>query len=436
MSIAVVGMLDEREEALRTIKDRIEQRGHQALLIDISIGTGAIVSSLKADVSCRELVELAGGPPEGVEGMLMSQREKAISIMAKGLMKTISALLESKELQGIIAISGMTGALITLPAMKTLPFGLPKLLISSAVAMPIHAEQFAKYFAIKDITIMHAVVDTVGMNAMVQTLALNGANAISGMVEAGEISRKGKKPSIAITEFGFCDKGAHYIRELLEKDFEIVSFHATGLGDQAAMDIVPQGIFGAFIDLVPGAFSEYLLGGNRGISGPDRLDIASKIPIPYILCPGGLDIISCGPIERKDRNDTLWVSRKLAERKLYIQESPRVQARMSADEMQYVAVAAAEKLNGYNHKARVKIVVPQRGFSSLSVEGGPLYDPVSDAAFAAALKKHLDPAIEVLEVDADINSPKFARAVADALAQALKAIREKPETTTSFRRDN
>jgi uncharacterized protein (UPF0261 family) len=419
MPIAIVGMLDEREEALRTIKVQIEKRGHKALLIDISIGTGAIIPALKADVSCAELVRLGGGPAEGVEGMLMKQREKAITVMSEGLTKKISSLHAKGELQGILAISGMTGALISLPAMKALPFGIPKLLISSAVALPIHAEQFARYFAIKDITVMHAVVDTVGMNALVQTLALNGANAISGMVEADEISRAGRKPSIAITEFGFVDKGAHYIRELLEKDFEVVSFHATGLGDQAAMDLVPQGIFKAFIDLVPGAFSEYLLGGNRGTSGPGRLDIASKLPIPYILCPGGFDIISCGPMERKDRNDSLWVSRKLAERKLYVQESPRVQARMSAEEMEYIATSAAERLNEYDHKKRVKIVIPLRGFSSLSTEGGPLFDPASDRAFGTALKKRLDPAIDVIEVDSEINSREFAAAVAKALSEAL-----------------
>jgi uncharacterized protein (UPF0261 family) len=425
MPIAIVGMLDEREDALGTIKDRIEQRKHETLLIDISIGTGAIVPSLKADVTCSELAALAGGPAEGVAGMLLDRRDKAISIMAKGLTEKISAFHTAGKLEGILAISGMTGALIALPAMKVLPFGLPKLIISSALAMPIHADMYASYFALKDITVMHAVVDTVGMNTLVQTLALNGANAISGMVEAHKITQKKKKPSIAITEFGFCDKGAHYIRESLENAFEIVSFHATGLGDQAAMDIVPQGLFQAFIDLVPGAFSEYLLGGNRGTSGPDRLDIASKIEIPYILCPGGFDIISCGPLERKDRNDALWESRKLAERKLYIQESPRVQARMSAEEMQYVATKAAKRLNEYRNKARVKVVIPMRGFSSLSVEGGPLYDPDSDKAFAAGLKKHISPEIDIIETDTDINSREFAAAVSDALSQALREIRWK-----------
>ncbi len=423
MAIAVVGMLDEREEALRLIKEQIEKRGHRVMLIDISIGTGAIVPLLKADVSCGELSQLAGGPAGGVEAMLQGQRGRAIALMADGLTRKIFALHSSGEIRGILAISGMTGALIALPAMKALPFGVPKLIVSSAVALPVHAEQFANYFAVKDITVMHAVVDTVGMNNLVQTLAVNAANAISGMVETGGISPVEKKPSIGITEFGFCDKGAHYLRELLEKDFEIVSFHATGLGDMAAMELVPQGIFSAFIDLVPGAFSEFLLGANRGTCGPGRLDLASKVRIPYILCPGGFDIISCGPLERKDRNDPLWESRKLSNRKLYIQEHPRVQARMNADEMEFIATEAAHSLNRYQHKKRIKVVIPLRGFSSLSEDNGPLYDPASDRAFGIALKKILDPEIDVIEVDAKINSREFASAVAHALSEAQEEIR-------------
>jgi uncharacterized protein (UPF0261 family) len=261
----------------------------------------------------------------------------------------------------------MTGALISLPAMKELPFGVPKLLISGATGQPVHAAKFGDYFALRDITVMHTVVDTVGMNPLVRTLARNGADAISGMVEGGFASLEGEKPSIAVTEFGYCDKGAYYIRQILEGDYEIVSIHAMGVGDRAALDLAPQGVFKAFVDLVPGAFSEHLLGGNRD-AGPNRLDVAADLPIPYIFCPGGFDMISCGPIERKDSNDSLWRSRRLAERKLYLQP-PRVQARTSAEEIEYVALAAADRLNRYQHKARVKAVIPLKGFSSLSVEG-------------------------------------------------------------------
>jgi len=419
VSIAIVGMLDEREEALGIIRECIERRGHRTCLIDISVGSGAIVSRLKADVSCGELIALAAERVENPAG----RKSSATSIMAEGLRAKVAALHESGELQGIIAITGMTGALISLPAMTELPFGIPKLLISGATAQPAHSSQFGAFFSLRDITVMHTVVDTVGMNALVRRLAVNGANAICGMVEGDGSSLAAEKPSVAITEFGFCEKGAHYIREILEKDYELVSFHATGIGDTGAMDLVPRGVFNAFIDLVPGSFSDHLLGGNRGIAGPGRLELAAKLRSPYIFCPGGFDIISCGPPERKDANDPLWVSRRLAERKLYI-HPPRAQARMNAGETELVAKATAEKLNGYECKERVKVVIPLRGFSSLSAEGCPLHDPDTDRVFPEALKGSLDPAIGVVEVDTDINSPAFARAVADALQQAFEALKE------------
>jgi uncharacterized protein (UPF0261 family) len=418
MPIVIVGMLDEREDALRIIRDRIEQRGHKAFLVDISIGTGAIVSSLKADVGCDEIVRLAGGTVEEVRRMLARERDKATSMVAEGLKKKVLALYEAGELQGIIAIAGMTGTFLSLTAMKALPFGVPKLLISSVAAMPAYATRLAQFFGLRDITVMHTVVDTVGMNPLVKALAMNGANAISGMVEQVEISQEEGRPSIALTEFGFCDKGAHYIREKLEKAYEMVSFHATGLGDRAAVDLVSQGFFEAFIDLVPASFSEYLFGGNRA-SGPDRLDATVDLAIPYVLSPCGFDMISCGPVERRDKGDPLWVTRRLAERKLLLQDAMRVQARTSAEEMEEVALAVAQKLNRYRFKNMVKFVIPKKGFSSLSVEGGALYDPQSDEAFISSLKKHLDPEIKVFEVDADINSREFADVAVAALSEAF-----------------
>jgi uncharacterized protein (UPF0261 family) len=149
------------------------------------------------------------------------------------------------------------------------------------------------------------------------------------------------------------------------------------------------------------------------------LDIAAQLSIPYIFCPGGFDMISCGPLSRKDREDPLWTSRNLAERKLYIQEHPRVQARLNVEEMEYVASAVAERLNRYHHRGRVKVLIPAKGFSSLSVEGGPLYDPKSDAMFAATLKQCLDRDIDIIEIDSDINSREFAKAVSDTLIKTL-----------------
>jgi uncharacterized protein (UPF0261 family) len=418
MTIAVIGMLDEREAGLTLIKDCIEQRGHRALVIDISIGTGAIYSALTPDVASDE-VALAGGTSiDAVREMLAKERDKATSSMAEGLGKKLLDLHREGDLKGVIAVGGMTGTFITLTAMKKLPFGLPKLLISSVAAMPAYSKQLAEYFGVRDITVMHSVVDTVGLNPLVRALMINGAGAICGMAETYAPPQREEKPSIAITEFGFCDKGAHYVRELLKDKYNSISFHATGLGEKAASDLVGQGLFEAFIDLVPGGFSEYLLGGNRA-AGPDRLDAGINQGKPYLLTPCGFDMISCGPIQRRDEGDHLWVSRKLAERKLLIQDAMRVQARTSPEEMQTIARAVAEKLNTHKNKNMVKFLIPKKGFSSLSIEGGALYDPVSDQAFIDEFKKRLDHHVEIIEIDTHINTPEFARAVVDTLEKIL-----------------
>lgn len=418
MSIAVVGMLDEREDGLRLIIDTVRQKGHRAALIDISIGTGAIAAELKPQISCSEVARAGGSSIDAVRGMLGKEREKATAAMAQGLGNVLQELLDRGEMEGVIAVGGMTGTFITLSAMKRIPFGVPKLMISSVVAMPSYSKQLSEYLGVRDITVMHTVVDTVGLNPLVRTLMINGAGAICGMVEASKAPQKETKPSIAITEFGFCEKGAHYVRELLEEKYSLISFHATGVGEKAACDLVGQGLFEAFIDLVPGGFSEYLLGGNRA-AGPDRLDAGIRVGKPYILTPCGFDMISCGPIQRRDQGDPLWVSRKLAERKLLVQDAIRVQARTSPEEVQTIAREVAKKLNEHPKKTLVKFVVPTKGFSSISVEGGALHDPACDRVFTDELKKNLDPQIEVIEISSHINTPEFARAVVDALNKIL-----------------
>ena len=136
-------------------------------------------------------------------------------------------------------------------------------------------------------------------------------------------------------------------------------------------------------------------------------------------------MISCGPLERRDAGDSLWSFRRLAERQLNVQDTLRVHARTSVEEMEQLGAAVAEKLNRYKNKGRVKVVLPRKGLSSLSVEGGPLHDPVADGAFMAALRRGLDPQIDVTEVDTDINSRDFARVVVAALSEASRAAGDK-----------
>jgi uncharacterized protein (UPF0261 family) len=419
MTIAVIGMLDEREEGLRLIKEHVEFQGHETVLLDISIGTGAIESGLTPDIDSDMIAQAGGAEIEGVRQMLAKQRDQATATMADGLGEKLVELHRMGKIRGVIAVGGMTGTFICLSAMKRLPFGMPKVMISSVAAMPAYAKKMSEFLGVRDITVIHSVVDTVGMNPLVRGLMLKGAGAICGMVDAYEPAEHKARPSIALTEFGFCDKGAHYVRERLDSEFDTISFHATGIGEKAAVDLVGQGLFEAFVDMVPGGFSEYLLGGNRS-AGPDRLDAGIEQGMPYILTPCGFDMISCGPIQRREDKDPLWTSRKLAERKLLLQDAVRVQARTSIEEGQLIAREVAQRLNRCPDKKIVKFVIPIRGFSSISVEGGALYDPESDRAFIDELKKNLDSNIDIVEVNTHINTPEFADAVVEALYQALK----------------
>src|SRR5690349_16043008 len=305
-------MLDERDIGLRLIKDHIEKRGHKAVVIDFSIGTGGIDPSLEADITCDDLAIAGGTTKAQIRATLSSERDKVTAAMARGMTTKLGELRAKGELDGMIAVAGMTGTLISLPAMKSLPFGMPKVLVSSAAALPRYADYYAQYFSLNDITVLHSVVDTVGMNPMLRTLLLNGAGAVCGMVEsrepAAERTATEHKPAIAITEYGFAEQCAHYVREQLDHDYDLVSFHAQGLGDMAVEHLVGQGLFDGVIDLVPSAIGEYILGGNRP-SGPDRLENAVRRGIPYVLAPCGFDILSSGPISRKDNNDPLWTSR-------------------------------------------------------------------------------------------------------------------------------
>jgi uncharacterized protein (UPF0261 family) len=403
-TIVLVSTLDTKGPEAVFLKKLIEERGHRVILLDTNTGGEP---SLSPDISAKGVAKAAGWDIGEIRKM--KDTEKASSIMIQGAIQKVKTLLEKKELDGIISFGGASNTAIATTIMKSLPFGIPKVMLSSTAAMPAYA---GGYFGTKDIAMIHSVVDIAGSNPLVQDILKRAAGAICGMVEMGggpaSLSKtRQKKRLIALTEFKFSEECCSHIRHLLEeKGFEVIPFHAQGTGDRAMEELIGDGLFQGVMDIVPAGVGEELLGGNRA-AGPNRLESAGQIGIPQVITPCGFDMLSCGPLERGDRGDPLWVSKDIKNRKLFIPDAFRVQARTNAQELRWIAREVAKKLN--QSKGPVAILIPLKGWSSLDKEGMPLYDPEADQAFIHELKGHINSRIPIIELDLHLNTREFAQ---------------------------
>jgi uncharacterized protein (UPF0261 family) len=246
------------------------------------------------------------------------------------------------------------------------------------------------------------------------------------MVEMKEVPHPLTRPSqkknlVALTEFKFSEECCSHIRRLLEeKGFEVIPFHAQGTGDRAMEELIGDGFFHGVMDIVPAGVAEQLLRGNRA-AGPNRLESAGEKGIPQLITPCGFDMLSCGPLERGDRGDPLWVSKGIKNRKLFIPDAFRVQARTTSQELREIAKEVAKKLN--KSKGPVAVLIPLKGWSSIDQEGMPLYDPDADQAFLDELRIHLSKKISLVELDLHLNTREFAE---EAVNQFLKLYKRKP----------
>ena len=411
-TIVLVSTLDTKGSEAAFLKGLIQGRGHPVILLDTNTGSEP---SLPPDISAKEVAKAVGWNIEEVRRM--KDTAKVSSIMIEGAIKKVKTLLEKKRLDGIISFGGASNTAIATAIMKSLPFGIPKVMLSSTAAMPAYA---GGYFGTKDITMIHSVVDIAGLNPLVQDLLKRAAGAICGMVEMGggpaSLSKTThKKGLIALTEFKFSEECCAHIRHLSEKKgMEVIPFHAQGTGDRAMEELIGDGLFQGVMDIVPAGVGEELLGGNRA-AGPNRLETAGKTGIPQLITPCGFDMLSCGPLERGDRGDPLWVSKDIKKRKLFIPDAFRVQARTTSQELREIAREVARKLN--QSKGPVAVLIPLKGWSSLDQEGMPLYDPEADQAFLDELRIHLNKNISIIELDLHLNTHEFAE---EAVNQFMK----------------
>jgi uncharacterized protein (UPF0261 family) len=417
-TVVIMGTLDTKSAEITYLAEVIHQMGVNTILMDVNMGGEP---ELKPDISAREIAAAGGG--DILEIRTNRNTGQVTPIMIKGAIIKALELHAAGRLDGIISIGGASGTTVGTTVMKGLPFGVPKFMLSSTASMPAYA---ADYIGTKDITIMHSVVDIAGLNDLLKDVLVRAGGAISGMAlaktaaaakDAGRVAAEGSKPAnrprkplVAITEFKFSEGCCRIIREsLTARGYDVIPFHAQGIGDQALDELIDQGWFDGVLDIVPSGLSEQLLGGNRA-AGPRRLLAAGERGIPMIVTPCGFDILSCGPLERRDRHDPLWMARGLAQRQLFVPDSFRVQARTSREEVQEVARETAARLN--KAQGPVKFLVPQQGWSNLSMPGGALHNPENDRPLLEELRRDLtSPQVELVELDMELNSEEFARIV-------------------------
>ena len=394
-AIAVVGTFDSKAEEHMFLKEQIEQRGLQALTINV--GTRA-PSPVAVDIDLFQNV--TENAPDISEG-----RDNIIKAMLHGAKVRINKLHGDGKISGIISAGGGTGTHICTTIMRELPLGVPKVMVSTVAS-----RNMADIVSTKDITMIHSVADLLGVNSISGKILDKAAAAICAMSQSQWRPAEEKK-RIALPFFGFITAGAEATHSALEAlGYEVVAFHANGTGGMAMEELAAEGYFDGILDLATHELADHLLGGYCGAIGPQRYEPVSGRSIPRLIVPGGLD---CAVLEFTRQN----IPDQYKNRKIFFYDF-RSAIRLNIEETTCLANQLAEKLN--RDAANIKVLIPTRGWSEADREGGPLYDPEMNSLFTGRLKEVLDPGIEIQEVDQHINDSAFAGVAASLMDQMIQ----------------
>lgn len=400
-TIVIPATLDTKGEEVGYLKNLIEKEGCATVVVDV--GT-LHPPAVPADVS-RERVAEAGGMT--IEEILKRKdRRLAVQTMTDGAAGIVAGLLSEGRLSGIISVGGGTGTHIGTGVMRTLPLGIPKLMVSTVAS-----RDMSKLIGTKDITIMHSVTDILGLNPITKKILSNAAAAIVGMARsAGAI--QSEKPIVGLTSFGFITEGAMRVKRTLEDlGYEVAPFHANGTGGMALEDLVDQGLITGVLDFALHEFADEMYGGYCGDIGPGRLESAGRMGIPQVVVPGGLDCIVL------EFNSLETMPEKVKGRKVFWYDF-RSGVRTNATDVKRLAEKISAKLN--MAKGPTAFMIPRVGWSEADSPEGPLHEPGTNDIFLRELKLRLNDHVEVMEVDAHINDEAFARAVSSKLDALMK----------------
>jgi len=341
-------------------------------------------------------------------GELASSEDRgaAVEAMAKGAAEIVKELFAQDRLDAVLALGGSGGTAIAAEAMRALPVGVPKLIVSTMAS-----GDTRPYVGAVDVALMYSVVDIAGLNPISERILGNAAAAAAGMAKAERPGGKGEKPLVGATMFGVTTPCVTEARKRLEElGYEVLVFHATGTGGQSMEALMRSGFITASLDVTTTELADELVGGVLS-AGPDRLDAAGELGIPQVVSLGALDMVNFGPIES--------VPAEFRERVLYKHNPTVTLMRTTPEECVELGRTIARKLN--RARGPLTVFVPLRGVSLIATEGQVFHDPAADEALFGALRETLDPDVDLRELDLDVNDPAFARELADRLHALYEA---------------
>src|SRR5699024_7292184 len=318
--------------------------------------------------------------------------------------KLTASLYENNDIDGVLSLGGGSGTAVATAAMRELPVGVPKMMVSSVASGDI-----SPYVDIKDVTFMYSVADISGLNRLSRRILRNAAGAVCGMIDPQKTNHKTGKPLLAATMFGVTTPCVGAARKKIEESgYEMVVFHATGSGGRAMEAMIKDGYISAVADLTTTEWCDEVVGGVLS-AGPARLEAAGNAGIPQV--------VSCGALDMVNFHDYGSVLDRFRARTLHRHTSEVTLMRTTPGECEEIGKRIAGKLN--QEKGPVVLMIPLRGVSMIDREGEPFYDPEANRALFDALTTHINSKIKVRELDFHINDPAFADAVADEMLGML-----------------
>lgn len=399
-TVLLIGTLDTKGAEYEFVRDIIHARGVRTYVMDLGI-VGE--PSFTPDVAA-EVVAKAGGSALA-ELRERADRGEAVKVMLAGARALTREAFTAGRFDGVLGLGGGGGTAMITAAMRELPVGVPKVMVSTMAS-----GNTAPYVDVKDITMMYSVVDIAGLNPLSRRILANAAGAIVGMVNT-ELAPSTDRPLIAATMFGVTTPCVTAARERLESaGYEVLVFHATGSGGRAMEGLIDDGWFAGVLDVTTTEWADEVVGGVL-TAGPDRLSAAGRKGVPQVVSVGALDMVNFGSPES--------VPEQFRARRLYLHNPSVTLMRTTPDECREIGSRIADQLN--RASGPVVVVLPMRGLSMIDREGQPFHDPVADTALFAALRDGLRADIRVRELDAHINDPEFAHALADELLALLAA---------------